>query len=77
MNVITYKHTYRIRWGWQKLGAPQGQVDYPLVSFVDQLPSMEPWDWQLLFDVELLCNEQELWEMLTIQDCTKATDSLA
>ena len=46
-------------------------------SYVDLLPSMDPWEWQLLFDVELFCEEQELWEALTTQICTIATDGSA
>ena len=38
---------------------------------------MEPWEWQLLFDVDLACDEQELWEVLTTQDCTITTDGSA
>ena len=32
---------------------------------------------QLLFDAELFCDEQELWEVLTTQICTIATDGSA
>ena len=77
VNVSVYDHTYRLQWGWQQSGAPLGQEDSPIESFVDLLPSMEPWEWQLLFDVELACDEQEMWEALTTQTCTIATDGSA
>ena len=46
-------------------------------SFFDLLPIMEAWEWQLLFDVELLCTEESLWEALTTQVCTIASDGSA
>ena len=62
-NVIEYDSTYRLQWGWQQSSAPQEQGNDTAESFFDLLPTMDPWEWQLLFDdVELLCNEHVLWE---------------
>ena len=77
VNVIVYDHTYRIQRGWQQSGAPQLPNAEKFDSFFDLLPTMEPWEWQLLFDVEFLCAEQTLWEALTQQVCTIALDRSA
>ena len=77
MDVIEYDHTYRLQWGWQKSSTPQEQVDNIMESFFDLLPTMDPWEWQLLFDVEFLCEEEALWEALTTQSCTIASDGSA
>ena len=77
VTVIAYDHTYRIQWGWQQSGAPQPPIAEPADSFFDLLPTMDPWEWQLLYDVELLCNKQELWDALTTQQCTIASDGSA
>ena len=77
VNVIIYDHTYRILWGWQQSGAPQPQIVEPLDSFFDLLPTMDPWEWQLLFDVEFLCEETTIWEALTKQACIIASDGSA
>ena len=46
-------------------------------SFYDLLPTMEAWEWQLLFDVNILCKETFLWEALTTQHCTIASNGSA
>ena len=77
VNVIKYDHTFRIQWGWQQSGAPQDQVVAPMESFYDLLPTMEPWEWQLLFDVEIHGTEQDLWKELTHEACVIASDGSA
>ena len=74
VTVITYDNTYRIQWGWQQSRAPQHPLEEPVDSFYDLLPSMDPWEWQLLFDLEIMGDEHALWVALTTQVCTIASD---
>ena len=77
VTVITYDNTYRLQWGWQQSRAPQQPIDELFDSFYDLLPTMDPWERQLLFDLEIMCDERALWEALTTQVCTIASDRSA
>ena len=79
VNVTEYNHTLRLQWGWQQSGAPRPSVQGHTAteSFFDLLPTMNYWEWQLLFDVDLLCDERLLWDALTTQICTIVSDGSA
>ena len=77
VTVISYDQTYCIQWGWQQSRASQHPIDEPVDSFFNFLPTMDPWEWQLLFDLEILCEEQALWNALNTQTFTIASDGLA
>ena len=77
VTVISYDQTYRLQWGWQQSRARQIPIEEPADSVFELLPTMEPWEWQLLFDLEIMCDEQTLWEALTTQVCTIASDGSA
>jgi hypothetical protein len=69
--------TYSVKHGYTQSAAPSNQEEAPLESVFDSLPKLDFWEMLLLFNMELLCEEDELWTALSTQACYIATDGSA
>ena len=62
--------------GWKHL-LPEEQ-DAPLASFADYVSTLDEWELRLLENLEILTDsEEELWEILTHEECILACDGSA
>jgi hypothetical protein len=77
VDAVNLQMTYTVKRGYHQSCAPSNQEEDPLESVFDHLPRLDPWEMQLLFNMELHCDEAELWSALTTQDCYIATDGSA
>jgi hypothetical protein len=78
VDVVDRKYTFSIRWGyWQSVAPMRANEEQAVDSILDILPTLDQWECQLLFDLELCCNEMEIWQALVSQQCFIATDGSA
>ena len=78
VDVVERPYTWSVRRGWMQSGAPIAPVEEVAAeSYLDLMPTMQPWEWQLLWDIDMDCLEEDLWTALTTQVCYIATDGSA